>query len=149
MKNKTLLLLVFLFTMSAVNAQTLGVKHIEGELRFGITNPIGGFHGAEQELTPALGMEIRYNLNKKNLPIDFGIAFDMMYARYVFHKTTDEDQLGFDYDQENNTTIFSVFSDYNFRQGKDVSPFVGLGLGISIMMFRNGRCIPEATEPLA
>lgn len=59
-----LLKIIFLFVTLAtasMNAQTRIVQMMEGEIRAGLTTPLGGYHTGKAEVSAGLGIEGRYN----------------------------------------------------------------------------------------
>ncbi len=64
---KIIFLLVAIATTSA-NAQTGIVQMMEGEIRAGLTTPLGGHHAGKAQVSAALGIEGRYNF--KGTPWD-------------------------------------------------------------------------------
>jgi hypothetical protein len=123
---KFLSLMLMLLAIQGIHAQTLGVRHFEGDLHAGVTFPLSTFHNGSSRVGPAIGAELRYNLNG-SLPLDFGVVMDFSAAVYHW----DEDGLSDagESDQSNRTFSIQALCDYNFGQGKAWNPFVGLALG--------------------
>lgn len=115
------LLLVFFALLAAIHisAQSVSVRPVEFELRYGVAFSVDHMQNCTGTGGPALGMELRYNI--KNSPVDVGVNFDWNYVEFD-SKSDDSDQL-------NETFRLGVTSDYNFRQGRNVNPFAGLGIG--------------------
>ncbi|MBO4444691.1 MAG: hypothetical protein J5814_08020 [Bacteroidaceae bacterium] len=108
----------FFFTFSFLTLfNTLGLKaqvleHLEGELAQVTTEDGGGYD-----------IELRYCMKEK--PVDFGVRWRM--ATICDTKDTDDFPEGTVY-----AHLFSyvkAYADYNFRQGKKCSFFVGAGVG--------------------
>jgi len=130
---KKILLGLFLATSLLTNAQTLPVKNWELELKFGGTLPLSGNNTTTAQLGPAMGAEVRYNL--EDSPFSLGAKIDLTVARkdingkniVTMPNQSDEiREMGY------RTINLSVLGDYNFRQGRDINPFVGVGLGLGI-----------------
>ncbi|MBO5058494.1 MAG: hypothetical protein J6C10_03195, partial [Prevotella sp.] len=76
---KKLLLGLFLATSLLTNAQNLPVKNWELELKFGGTLPLSGNSTTTAQLGPAMGAEVRYNL--EDSPFSLGAKIDLTVAR--------------------------------------------------------------------
>ena len=130
MKHKIhLLILLLAWPYCQVNnakAQTI-VQKFEGEARLGITVPLGNFHDfTSPQVGASLGLEARYNF--KGTPWDCGVLLELSTARWGYNELIND---GHDHWQSNRTLAFAAVTDYNFRQGKKINPFVGTGLGIA------------------
>lgn len=133
---KKVLLGLFCAMSLFANAQSAGglpVKNWEWELKFGGTLPLSGGEYSKAQLGPALGAEVRYNL--EDSPLSLGAKIDVTVARKDISEPSlvnmpkqPEETLEMGY----RTFNFSVLGDYNFRQGRNVYPFVGVGLGIGM-----------------
>lgn len=123
--------IILIFILAALSGKTYAESHnvqmLEGEIRAGLTLPIGGYHGGTAQVSAALGIEGRYNF--KGTPWDCGIMLDLSTARRGFNHLYDDDS---DRWQSNRTLSFAALCDYNFRQGKKINPFVGAALGIAL-----------------
>ena len=73
---KLFLLFVCLFTVQ-VKAQTPVVQMMEGEIRAGLTTPIGGFHTGKAEVGGDIGLEGRYNF--EGTPWDCGLMLEVSW----------------------------------------------------------------------
>lgn len=124
--NRIITFLTMCFVAIIANAQTRIVQMMEGEIRAGMTIPLGGYHDGKQLLSAALGIEGRYNF--KGTPWDCGLMLDISTARRGYNYLYDE---GNDSWQSNRTVALAVTGDYNFRQGTKINPFVGAALGIA------------------
>ena len=99
------------------------VQRVEGELRVGLTAPLGGFHGGSATVGPAFGVEIRYNIPKSSW--DMGFQINATTAVRKFHSSN------YTYEQSNRSVNYLLSGGYNFGQGKKVNPFVGAGFGLN------------------
>lgn len=107
------------------NADTSVVEMMEGEIRAGLTTPLGGYHTGKSQISADLGIEGRYNFN--GTPWDCGVMLELTTARHGFEHLYND---GLDRWQSNRTLAFALTGDYNFRQGTKTNPFVGAALGI-------------------
>lgn len=105
----------------------------EAEMFFGIGTGFK-YHGAYADGAAALGLELRGNI--KNTGWDVGAFLRLDGTGYDFTNhipPADPDMdAEYDYSQTNSAFTIGVVSDYNFRQGRKVNPFAGLGVGYSI-----------------
>lgn len=131
MKKKLTLLTLFfamnLFIAPVVKAGTPIVRILEGEVRMGLSAPIGGYHGGEAQTTISMGLEGRYNF--KGTPWDCGLMLELTSARRAYEHVL-SDRVSYLW-QNNRTLAFALTGDYNFRQGKKINPFVGTALGVA------------------
>nr|MDE6642890.1 hypothetical protein [Muribaculaceae bacterium] len=98
------------------------VQQFEGAIRFGGNYPLGSYRSMTSALGANIGLDLRFNYD--DLPLDFGVAIDVVATSYNFHKP----DYNFQYDTY--TTLGITYcSNYNFRQGYKVNPYVGAGLG--------------------
>lgn len=107
-----------------LKAQTARVRPIEFEIRYGLDAPLERLPHSDKSLGFALGMELRYNF--KDSPMDLGVTIDFTSAYYEFKQEPET------LEQFNSKTLIGITSDYNFRQGGKVNPFVGLGVGLGV-----------------
>lgn len=103
---------------STIYAQTERITRFEGEAYIGITLPISDYFGGSKKIGVALGAEGRYNFVRSHF--DIGAACFITTVNYGFALDDDADNL----------VICAAVSDYNFKQGKKINPFAGLGLGV-------------------
>lgn len=145
MKNRICLFMslvaLLLCQANYAKAQTI-VQKFEGEARVGFTAPLGGFHDLNHQVSAALGLEGRYNF--KGTPWDCGILLELSTARWGCNHPNCES----DHWQSNRTLAFAAVTDYNFRQGKKVNPFVGTGLGIASLDVVGDKYYPSSGKSL-
>lgn len=122
---QNIFLLVALATTSA-NAETGIVQMMEGEIRAGLTTPLGGYHTGKAEVSAALGIEGRYNF--KGTPWDCGLMLDLFTVRRGYEHLYNDD---YDRWQSNRTLALALTGEYNFRQGTKINPFLGAALGVA------------------
>lgn len=73
---KKILLGLFLATSLLTNAQNLSVKNWELELKFGGTLPLSSNNTTTAQLGPAMGAEVRYNLEDSPFSLGAKNRFD-------------------------------------------------------------------------
>lgn len=112
--------------MQVKGEEGVGIQRIEGELRVGLTTPVGSFHSGKAKLSACLGVEMRYNF--KTMPLDCGLMLELSTARRSYTHLYDH---GNDLWQSNRTLAFGIPVDYNFCRGTKISPFVGAVVGIA------------------
>lgn len=118
----SLLLGFFLFLTGIVQAQEAReAGKFEGEIGAGIPF-LGKKYGGTFEPGWAAYAEGRYNF--RSIPVDIGLKFQTG----EFYRTWDRAAFNGDY----RFYTASVVSHYNFRRTKNVSPFVGCGVGVSV-----------------
>lgn len=122
---RLILLFISLVSLQA-KAKHPVVQMMEGEIRAGLTTPLGGYHTGNAQVSAALGIEGRYNF--KGTPWDCGIMLDLSTARRGYEHLYND---GYDRWQSNRTLALAAIGDYNFRQGSKVNPFVGTALGVA------------------
>lgn len=127
MLNKLNVLFAFvaLSTLMA-QAQTPIVQMMEGEIRAGLTTPLGGYHMGKAQVSGTLGIEGRYNF--KGTPCDCGLMLDLSTARRGYEHLYND---GYDRWQSNRTLALAATGEYNFRQGSKINPFAGAALGVA------------------
>lgn len=99
---------------------------MEGEVRAGLTTPLGEYHTGKSQIGASLGLEGRYNF--KGAPWDCGLMLDLSTARRGYEHLYND---GYDRWQSNRTLALAITGDYNFRQGTKINPFVGTALGVA------------------
>ncbi len=122
---RIIFLVLSAFTLH-VQAQTPDIQMLEGEIRAGLTTPLGGYHSGKGEISGAIGLEGRYNFS--DMPWDCGIMLELTTARRSFGHLYGD---GYDRWQTNRTLALAATGDYNFRQGTKINPFAGIALGVA------------------
>ncbi len=102
------------------------VQKMEGEVRAGLTTPVGGYHTGKSQIGASLGLEGRYNF--KGTPWDCGLMLDLSTARRGYEHLYND---GYDRWQSNRTLALALTGDYNFRQGNKFNPFAGTAIGVA------------------
>ncbi len=127
-KRIVFLFVLFMVTKSAAYSQGNNniVQRMEGEARFGLTLPVGGYHNGDPQVGGVLGLEGRYNF--KGTPWDCGLMLELSTACRGYNHLFNN---GGDWWQSNRTLAFALTGDYNFKQGTKVNPFVGTAVGIA------------------
>ena len=121
-----ILFLIFLVTKTiAAYSQGSITQNFEGEIRAGLTVPVGGYHTGKSLISGSLGLEGRYNV--KGTPWDCGLMLELSTARRGYDHLYND---GHDRWQNNRTLAIALTGDYNFRQGKKINPFIGTALGV-------------------
>lgn len=120
MKKKILLCIFMALPALFVKGQNSipEIKKFEFEISVGTTYGIDKFVG-DKKLGPAFALEGRYNFSQ--LPMDIGVEL------YLGSTVRGYEEV----DLSNRIFSFMAFTDYNFNRGKNISPFVGLGMGIA------------------
>jgi len=128
---KKLILLILLANSTAV----FGQKHIVGKMEFelfgGISSPVESYHGADPKIAQMAGVAYRYNIPNTNW--DVGATFQMEIPSYDFLHDGNRNTF-----QKNRTITLQATCNYNFKQGKKINPFVGIGVG-----WANNEVIPS------
>lgn len=107
------------------------VRPFEAELYFGAATGFK-YHDTNSGVSGAFGLELRGNI--KGTPWDVGGFLRLDATNYDFtghFPPSLAESSNFDPDQSNSMFSIGAVSHYNFRQGRKVNPFVGLGLGVS------------------
>lgn len=102
------------------------VQMMEGEIRAGLTTPLGGYHTGKAQVSAALGIEGRYNF--KGTPWYCGLMLDLSTARRGYEHLYND---GYDRWQSNRTLALAATGEYNLRQGTIINPFAGAALGVA------------------
>lgn len=99
LRNLISLLFCFVSIFTTLRAEDTIVQMMEGEVRTGLTLPIGGYHGGTPRISMATGLEGRYNF--KGTPWDCGLMIDLSTACRGYNNLFDDD-----YDRwQNNRTL--------------------------------------------
>lgn len=127
-------------TLFAFHAQAESpvVQMMEGEIRAGITAPLGGYHTGKSQASAALGIEGRYNF--RGTPWDCGLMLDLSTARRGFEHLYGD---GYDRWQSNRTLALAATGSYNLRQGTKINPFAGASIGIALNDVVGDRYFPS------
>lgn len=127
LKRLRILLLFATLIPTLTQAETPAVQMMEGEIRGGLTAPLGSYHTGKAQVSGTLGIEGRFNF--KGTPWDCGLMLDLSTARRGYEHLYND---GYDRWQSNRTLALAATSDYNFRQGTKINPFVGAALGVAL-----------------
>lgn len=138
---KIYLVIVMAFFAIVCSAQINRVAKWEGGFYFGVTNPIGAYHNGDAKIGAMMGIDLRYNI--QDSPWDFGAFLELCTAMRDFYKDG-----SYAY-QNNRTTVVGIVSHYNFGQGKQVNPYIGLGLGFALNDVVGSRVYPSKSHSLA
>lgn len=125
MKLRNILFIGMLLLTAGASAQTRAVRPFEFELHFGADYPLNRLPDTDKSGGPSFGLELRYNI--KNSPLDVALLLDFTEV-YYNQSNGNEEKL----EQCNLTTTIGLGADYNFRQGCNVNPFVGCGIGFGM-----------------
>lgn len=116
-------------TVVAQNNTVPVVQMMEGEIRAGLTTPLGGYHSGKAQISGVLGIEGRYNF--RGTPWNCGLMIELSTARRGYEHLYND---GYERWQNNRTLALATTGEYNFRQGTIINPFVGTALGLLSMM---------------
>ena len=119
MKKSIVLLLALILIPTIMRAETPNVQPLEGGLSIGYAAPLASFHGGNSKGGATFEGELRYNFPESKFDAGMFLQFDAVMREYP--KDT----------QTNRALLYGLSSHYNFRQGKKVNPFVGIGLACS------------------
>lgn len=152
-------LLLFLFTVNKAfsQGQAPEVKSLEYEIQLGATLPFGSYHEGKANVGPLLGpVELRYNV--EDSPFDISLSLGLSTAIWdipVQKPVIDYDKEEFtgEYtsemqEQNNRSAYLAIGGNYNFKQGRQCNPFVGLGLGLVYKDVLTGPLDGEGTSPV-
>ncbi len=98
------------------------VQIFEGEANFGAAFPADKYHGARGKGGLTMGLSMRYNIPETRF--DCGITADFTGVIRDFERNPHT------YQQTNRILSLALTGAYNFRQGKKVNPFAGIGIGV-------------------
>lgn len=125
MKKRIALILTYIFCIASSYAvEPRLVQMFEFEGRTGVTMPLGGYRGGNNEASMTFGLELRYNVEK--LHWDCGVFLQLDAANRHFDIPNRPN--GY-WHQTNRTWAYGITGDYNFKQGYQINPFVGIGVG--------------------
>lgn len=122
---KTIFLILSLLSLQ-IKTKASVVQMVEGEIRAGLTTPLGGYHTGKAQVSATIGIEGRYNF--KGTPWDCGLMLDLSTARRGYEHLYND---GYDRWQNNRTLALAATGEYNLRQGTKINPFVGAALGVA------------------
>ena len=94
----------------------------EGEANFGAAFPADKYHVARGKGGLTMGLSMRYNIPETRF--DCGITADFTGVIRDFERNPHT------YQQTNRILSLALTGAYNFRQGKKVNPFAGIGIGV-------------------
>lgn len=121
--NKRLFLACVFIIVGYCFASAQNVKKIEVEPYLGLTSPIRDVgYNARGTAGLNLGMEVRYNISAS--PISIGADINLATANRILKKDNGKHS-----DNVQRMASLSVVCDWNFRQSRNFSYFVGLGIG--------------------
>lgn len=127
MKKRIALILTYIYCIASSYAvEPRLVQMFEFEIRGGLTMPLGGYHGGDNDVGLSLGLELRYNTEEQ--PWDCGAFLQLDAASRNFYSQNHPGYVGV---QTNRIWAYGITGDYNFKQGYRVNPFVGMGVGIA------------------
>ncbi len=125
MKKRIALILTYIFCIASSYAvEPRLVQQFEFEGRAGLTLPLGGYHGGDNQTSMSFGLELRYNTEE--LHWDCGVFLQLDAANRHFDIPNRPN--GY-WHQTNRTWAYGITGDYNFKQGYQINPFVGIGVG--------------------
>lgn len=117
---------LLVITVVAQNNTVSVVQMMEGEIRAGLTTPLGGYHSGKAQISGLLGIEGRYNF--RGTPWNCGLMLEISTARRGYEHLYND---GYERWQNNRTLALAATGEYNFRQGTKITPFVGTALGVA------------------
>lgn len=83
MKRILLILVCLSWIASSYAVEPRLVQQFEFEIRGGLTMPLGGYHGGDNDVELSLGLELRYNTEE--LPWDCGVFLQLDAASRNFY----------------------------------------------------------------
>mgnify|MGYP000756676256 CR=1 FL=1 len=96
---KTIFLILSLLSLQ-IKTKASVVQMVEGEIRAGLTTPLGGYHTGKAQVSATIGIEGRYNF--KGTPWDCGLMLDLSTARRGYEHLYND---GYDRWQNNRTCL--------------------------------------------
>lgn len=120
---RKIVFVIFCTFVLVCKAQNVSVKTFEIEPFIGATLGTSSLSGYNHQVGPSLGLEGRWNL--KAMPLDLGVQLYVGSAVYDNENVECKDK-----DVSCRTVATMFFIDYNFERGTNISPFVGLGVGV-------------------
>lgn len=105
------------------------VRPFEAELFYGFGTGFN-YHRTHSDGAATIGLEMRGNLRHSAFDVGGFLRFDG--TGYNFSRFQPADAYYYDSDQTNMSFSIGAVSHYNFRQGRKVNPFAGLGIGMAV-----------------
>lgn len=101
------------------------VRNFEWELKFGLAATLNSEQPfCSAKVGTAYGTELRYNFKKR--PFNLGMAIDYLYIPFTenneFHSKLQKQLI-----------TLKLVSEYDFKRGAKINPFVGAGFGVGIV----------------
>lgn len=126
-KNLLYLIAAFsaLLASSLLQAQT--VKKIEVEPYLGLSYPIRNINGSAVVEVEGLNMGLEFRYNLPSLPMSIGADLSIASANRALPKPNN----GKHFHNTQRMTSLAAVCDWNFRQGRTVALFTGIGTGIA------------------
>ena len=105
----------------------------EAEIFYGLGTGFK-YHGANADGGGTFGLELRGNIKNTGWDVGAFLRYDATGYDFTGHVSPPDSDYGMSYNPDQYQFAFTlgVVSDYNFRQGRRVNPFAGLGIGYSI-----------------
>ncbi len=105
----------------------------EAELFYGLGTGFK-YHGVSADGGGTFGLELRGNIKNTGWDVGAFLRYDATGYDFTGHVSPPDSDYGMSYNLDQYQSAFSigVVTDYNFRQGRRVNPFAGLGIGYSI-----------------
>lgn len=122
-KKISILLLTAIGCIVQTMAQNRDIRSLEGEIGVGLVNGTSALTLDNCIAGPKLYGELRYNF--RTLPLDAGVHISGSYFRREAEGQADRLQ--------SKSYNITAVADYNFRRGKHVSFFAGVGIGCGIL----------------
>lgn len=104
----------------------------EAEIFYGLGTGFK-YHGVNADGGGTFGLELRGNIKNTGWDVGAFLRYDATGYDFTGHVSPPDSDYGMSYDLDQYQSAFSigVVTDYNFRQGRKVNPFAGLGVGLS------------------
>lgn len=113
-------LIAILTVCTCMKAQSISVQKFEGDISLGFTYPLDEYD-TQGLMGLSASCEMRYNVPSS--PFDVGI--------HIGYTTIDfDDKIDHCLSQSDATLNFAAVGDWNPRQGQNVSPYFGMGVGV-------------------
>ena len=142
MKNFLLILVITITVTFGISAQNNDVQRVEGGVFAAMTVPLDNYHDYRNLIGCGFGFEMRYNIPQTAL--DCGVMMDFNSSRHHYNLPN---YIATFNDSKDSWGIVAV-GDYNFRQGKKINPFAGLGIGVGFCA-SHGEVSIDAKGPTA